>query len=81
MATLLLARHGETHWNREHRFQGHADPPLNDAGREQSRELAERLAGDRISAIFASPLRRAFETAEVGRMSKRGTWDGRAMLG
>lgn len=65
MATLLLARHGETDWNREHRFQGHADPPLNDAGREQSRELAERLARDRISAIFASPLRRAFETAEA----------------
>ena len=40
--TLLLARHGETDWNREHRWQGHADPPLNEVGREQARELARR---------------------------------------
>jgi ribonuclease H / adenosylcobalamin/alpha-ribazole phosphatase len=65
MATLLLVRHGETDWNRENRFQGHADPPLNEAGREQARELATRLAGEPLSAVFTSPLRRARETAEV----------------
>jgi broad specificity phosphatase PhoE len=63
--TLLLARHGETDWNRERRWQGHADPPLNDAGREQARELARRLAGVRLEAIYASDLRRAFDTASV----------------
>ena len=63
--TILMARHGETDWNRESRFQGHADTTLNDAGRSQARELAERLAGDHIVAVYASPLLRALETAEI----------------
>jgi len=62
---LLLARHGETEWNRERRWQGHADPPLNDAGRAQARELAEGLVGERLEAIYSSDLRRAYETAEI----------------
>ncbi len=65
MTTLLLARHGETDWNRDHRFQGHADPPLNGDGRRQAREFAEQIAGERIVAIYSSPLRRALETAEI----------------
>jgi probable phosphoglycerate mutase len=65
MTTLLLARHGETDWNRERRFQGHADPPLNELGRRQAGELAERLRGDCLAAIYSSPLRRAHETALV----------------
>ena len=63
--TILIARHGETDWNRELRFQGHADPSLNDEGRRQARALAERLADAGIAAIYASPLRRALETAEI----------------
>jgi alpha-ribazole phosphatase len=62
---ILLARHGETEWNRIGRWQGHADPPLNEAGRLQAVELAERLARDGITVIYASDLRRASETAQV----------------
>ena len=65
MTTLFLARHGETDWNRDGRFQGHADPPLNDAGRRQAEHLAEELADEPPEAVYASDLRRAFETAEV----------------
>ena len=65
MTTLILARHGETDWNRDGRFQGHADPPLNDRGREQARCLADMLAEVRLEAIYSSDLRRAHETALV----------------
>jgi broad specificity phosphatase PhoE len=63
--TIVLVRHGETDWNRERRFQGHADTPLNDAGRRQARELAEALGSERLSAVYTSPLRRASETARI----------------
>ena len=63
--TILLARHGETDWNRDGVFQGHADPPLNEAGREQARELARRLRAVHIDAVYSSDLRRAYQTAEI----------------
>lgn len=63
--TIVLVRHGETDWNRDNRFQGHADPPLNEAGRAQALELAERLASEPTAALYTSPLRRAYETALV----------------
>ena len=43
---ILLARHGETEWNREERYQGHADPPLNETGRAQARAACGALAGE-----------------------------------
>ena len=65
MAEILLARHGETDWNRESRFQGHADPPLNALGRAQAAELATTLADEELAAVYSSPLQRALETARV----------------
>jgi broad specificity phosphatase PhoE len=62
---ILLARHGESDWNRERRVQGHADRPLNETGREQARGLAEELADEPIDAVYSSDLLRAYETARV----------------
>jgi broad specificity phosphatase PhoE len=62
---ILLARHGETEWNRLGRWQGHADPPLNETGRDQAAALAEQLQGDGIAAVYSSDLRRASETARI----------------
>jgi probable phosphoglycerate mutase len=63
--TILLARHGETDWNREQRWQGHADLPLNDAGREQAAALALALADEPLDAVYSSDLQRARDTAAV----------------
>ena len=65
MTTILLARHGETDWNREGRFQGWADPPLNATGRAQAVDLSVELMAEELAAVYSSPLRRAYETAEV----------------
>jgi broad specificity phosphatase PhoE len=62
---LLLVRHGETDWNRDGRYQGHADPPLNEVGREQARELARKLGAHEFDVVYTSDLRRASETAEI----------------
>jgi broad specificity phosphatase PhoE len=64
-ATILLARHGETDWNRERRWQGLSDLSLNEFGREQARALAEELEAIPLSAVYASDLRRAHETALI----------------
>src|SRR5947209_47465 len=63
--TIFLARHGETAWNRDGIWQGWADPPLNDTGRAQARELAEQLRAVPFDAVYSSDLRRAHETAEL----------------
>ena len=63
MATLLLARHGETDWNRDHRWQGHTGPRLNEAGRSQAASLAARIR--RIDAVYSSDTERAYETAVI----------------
>lgn len=63
MTTLILVRHGETDWNAQHRWQGHSDTELNDAGREQARRLADEL--ERVDALYSSDLARARETAEI----------------
>lgn len=65
MTTILLARHGESDWNRAKRWQGHADRPLTDLGKAQAQELANRLAETELDAIYSSDLERARETAEI----------------
>ena len=60
-----MVRHGETDWNRENRFQGHADPPLNESGRAQALALARALAGSPVAVVYSSPLVRARETALI----------------
>jgi probable phosphoglycerate mutase len=62
---ISLARHGETAWNKDRRFQGQQDVELNDTGRAQARELAELAAGQGFVALYSSPLVRARETAEI----------------
>ncbi len=61
----MLVRHGQSTWNREHRIQGQLDPPLSDEGRRQAALLAERLVNRSFVGLYASDLKRAFETAEI----------------
>ena len=65
MHWLYLFRHGETDFNREHRFQGHLDIPLNDQGRRQASNLIAPLRRMGIECILSSDLGRARETAEI----------------
>jgi len=60
---IYLIRHGETHWNLTHRFQGRIDVPLNQEGKNQARALALTLKDEPLMAIYSSPLVRAIETA------------------
>ena len=62
---LLLARHGETAWNAEGRYQGREDIPLSPKGESQALALGERLREVRIDRALASPLSRARRTAEL----------------
>jgi probable phosphoglycerate mutase len=64
MATVLLARHGETTWNRDGRVQGWAPTPLTERGHDQAAALAAHLAsGYEVDRLVSSDLRRARETA------------------
>jgi probable phosphoglycerate mutase len=70
MTRVLLIRHGETSWNRERRWQGHADVPLSVEGLAQAVRLADHLLRERraIRALYTSDLERARATAaELGR--------------
>ena len=94
---LILARHGETDDNRPPiRFQGFHDTPLNDTGRRQAHELAERVVAEiaPITSLWSSDLSRARETAEIVgarigldprldprlREANRGQWEGRRFI-
>jgi broad specificity phosphatase PhoE len=62
---ILIARHGESDWNRTKRWQGHADRPLTERGRGQARALAARLGHIELDAVYSSDLQRARDTAAV----------------
>ncbi len=67
MATFILVRHGESIWNSERRIQGSLGPELSPRGRRQTELLVSHLKAhkpQRVAAIYASPLRRAAQTAE-----------------
>jgi len=62
---IYLIRHGETDWNRQGRFQGREDIPLNENGIEQAKKCGQALQGEHFAAIITSPLVRAKKTAEI----------------
>src|SRR5204862_6773564 len=62
---IFLVRHGATVLTAEERFAGATDVELSDEGREQVRRLAVRLSGEKITAVYASPLGRTVETAQI----------------
>jgi broad specificity phosphatase PhoE len=69
MGELILLRHGETEWSRTGRHTGRTDVPLTANGIAGAKALApmvtQRLAGDRLVAVFASPAQRAQDTAAL----------------
>ena len=88
---ILLARHGETAWNAEGRYQGQEDIALSPVGEAQARALGGRLRDVHIDRAVASPLARAARTAELALGAERaavlrtddglkeiahGTWEG-----
>ena len=95
LSGVLLARHGQTDDNIEPiRAQGFRDTPLNETGRRQAAELAERVAAMRVSSLWSSDLSRAAETASIVgaaigleprldarlREGSRGEWEGRLFI-
>lgn len=64
-ARICVVRHGETDWNIAGILQGWLDVPLNERGREQSREWAKTFAARGFTRVYTSPLRRSLETAEI----------------
>lgn len=62
---LVVIRHGETLWNRETRIQGHTDIPLSPLGVAQAERLAQALADEPLTAVYASDLSRARMTAQA----------------
>src|SRR6266480_1733632 len=62
---VFMVRHGATVMSAEDRFAGATDVELSDEGREQTRRLAERLSLEKIVAVYASPLGRTVETAQI----------------
>lgn len=65
MTLLYLIRHARSTWNAQGRWQGQADPPLDEIGLKQALALAKHLRNEPLLAVYSSPLHRARQTAEV----------------
>ena len=65
MIELILLRHGQSEGNLARIFQGQLDYPLTDKGREQARAARERLGDYTPDLLLSSPLKRAYETAQI----------------
>jgi broad specificity phosphatase PhoE len=66
VTTILLVRHGQTDWNREERFRGQVDLPLDGLGLKQAEAVGQRVAsGWQPVAIYASSLQRTLQTADA----------------
>jgi broad specificity phosphatase PhoE len=90
---LFLVRHAESTWNRQKKMQGQKDPPLSPYGRKEAMRLAKRFKDLTFTAAYASPLKRAYQTAEVILKGKKcklscdadlmelglGEWEGKAI--
>ncbi|MDO8639688.1 MAG: histidine phosphatase family protein [bacterium] len=63
--TIVLVRHGQTTWNKEHRFQGQTDVPLSEEGIRQAELLAKKIKDFKITKVCTSKLKRAYHTAEI----------------
>ena len=62
---VLLIRHGQTDFNRDKKYYGHTDIALNETGISQGKQLAAKLAGEKIEHIYSSDLVRAYEFAQI----------------
>ncbi|GAB4445429.1 MAG: histidine phosphatase family protein [Chloroflexi bacterium OHK40] len=62
---LIIVRHGESEWNRIHRYQGQLDAPLSELGLRQADALGQRLRNEQLDVIYTSPLQRAALTARA----------------
>lgn len=71
MAELLLVRHGQTDWSRDHRHTGRTDVPLTPDGERQATELGRALAGRGFDRVLTSPLSRAAETCRLAGFGDR----------
>ena len=65
MTLLYLIRHARSTWNAQGRWQGQADPPLDEIGLRQAEALADYLSGETFAAVYTSPQARAWQTAEI----------------
>ncbi|MGD8568505.1 MAG: histidine phosphatase family protein [Gammaproteobacteria bacterium] len=65
LARIFLARHGETQWSKSHQHTGLTDIPLTERGEKNARRLGEALQGADFTAVFSSPLKRAWRTCEL----------------
>ena len=62
---IYIVRHGQTDWNVEGRYQGRIDVELNSKGIEQANKIRDELSGIKFDLVFSSPLKRAYQTAQI----------------